>query len=223
MSEETPNEQPIPAGRTIPAGRPVQAQRSRRSGSIAAQKWSRIIHVYTSMIALLTVLFFSITGITLNHPDWTFGGRIERTTIEGTLPDGWDADNEIDWLVVSEHFRKAHGVRGLVSEKDGDPTDGSITFKGAAYQADAFFSEDGSYELTVETQGAMAVLNDLHKGRDTGSSWRWLIDVAGIVLTIVSLTGLFLQFFLRKRRKAALASATVGAAVLGFLGWLALQ
>jgi uncharacterized protein len=110
-----------------------------------------------------------------------------------------------------------------VEETDGDVTDGSITFKGPAYQADAFFAEDGSYELTVETQGLMAVLNDLHKGRNTRSSWRWLIDGAGIVLAVVSLTGVVLQFFLRKRRRAAFASATVGTLIVAFLGWLALQ
>ena len=33
----------------------------------------RWIHVYTSMISLLIVLFFGLTGITLNHPKWTFG------------------------------------------------------------------------------------------------------------------------------------------------------
>jgi uncharacterized protein len=198
-------------------------RRPRRGGSVAAQKWSRIIHVYTSMIALIAVLFFAVTGVTLNHPNWTFGGKVERTTVEGTLPEGWNADGVIDWLLVAEHYRQEHDVRGLVAEKDGDVTDGSITFKGAAYQADAFFNEDGSYELTIETQGAMAVLNDLHKGRNTTSSWRWLIDVSGIALAMVSFTGIFLQLFLRKRRRAAFVSAAAGGVVVLTLAWITLQ
>ena len=32
----------------------------------------RWLHVYLSMISLAVVLFFSVTGITLNHPDWFF-------------------------------------------------------------------------------------------------------------------------------------------------------
>ncbi len=195
----------------------------RRRGSIATQKWTRIVHVYTSMLSLLVVLFFAITGVTLNHPDWTFGGKIERATATGKLPDAWNAGGKVDWFVIAEHLRAQNQVRGVVDVKEGDVTDASITFKGPAYQADAFIQEDGAYELTVETQGAMAVINDLHKGRNTRTSWRWLVDVSGIGLAVVSLTGIFLQFFLRKRRRSAFLSAAVGGAILVFLGWLAVS
>ena len=50
------------------------------------KKWSRLIHIYLSMLGLLVILFFSITGIMLNHEEW-FGfaePRIRKT--EGTLP-----------------------------------------------------------------------------------------------------------------------------------------
>jgi uncharacterized protein len=198
---------------------PTRTRRSKTS--VGAQKWTRIIHVYTSMLSLLVVLFFAITGVTLNHPDWTFGGKLERVTTQGQLPGEWNAGGKVDWFVVAEHMRAENNVHGSVAEKDGDVTDASITFKGPAYQADAFIKEDGTYELNVETQGAMAVINDLHKGRNTTASWRWLIDVSGIGLTIVALTGIFLQFFLRKRRRAAFVSAGVGAVILVALAWIA--
>jgi uncharacterized protein len=175
------------------------------------------------MISLMVVLFFAVTGVTLNHPDWTFGGQLVRDTTKGTLPSQWNAEGKVDWFVVAEHLRAEDKVRGSVAEKDGDVSDATITFKGPAYQADAFINEDGSYELTVETQGAMAVINDLHKGRNTRTSWRWLIDVSGIGLAIVALTGIVLQFFLRKRRRSAFASVAVGTVILVFLGWLAIS
>ena len=31
---------------------------------------SRWLHVYLSMAGLFVLLFFSATGVTLNHPDW---------------------------------------------------------------------------------------------------------------------------------------------------------
>jgi len=31
---------------------------------------SRLIHIYVSMALLTLLLFFSVTGITLNHPEW---------------------------------------------------------------------------------------------------------------------------------------------------------
>jgi uncharacterized protein len=200
---------------------PGRTRRSKRS--VAFQKWSRIVHVYTSMISLLVVLFFAITGVTLNHPDWTFGTSGSRTETSGSLPAGWNADGKVDWLVVSEHLRSADNVHGAVAEHDGDVTDATITFLGPGYQADAFITKDGTYDLTVTTQGAMAVINDLHKGRHTGTSWRWLIDVSGIGLAVVAFTGMTLQFFLRKRRRSAFVSAGVGTIILGFLAYVAVQ
>jgi uncharacterized protein len=205
----------------LPPGLP--RPRKRRGGSVAAQKWSRIIHAYTSMISLLVVLFFAVTGVTLNHPDWTFGTTDTRQTVAGTLPDNWKAGNEVDWFVVSEHLRSTESVKGSLAEKEGDTSSASITYKGPAYQADTFINSDGTYELTIEKQGVVAVINDLHKGRNTRQSWKWLIDVSGIFLALVSITGLVLQFFIRKRRRSALASAVAGGLLLAFLTWLAIS
>jgi uncharacterized protein len=195
----------------------------RRSRSLRWHRWSRTVHVYTSMVCLLVTLFFAVTGITLNHPDWTFGGGSNRTSAEGVLPDTWRADDSIDWLRVAEYLRKEHALRGEVTDTRGDGTGGSLSFRGPGYGADITFDGEGAYLLNVEAQGPLAVLNDLHKGRDSRSSWRWLIDVAGGLLVVISLTGLILQFFLRKRRRSALSSAIAGAGVLVVLGWLALR
>jgi hypothetical protein len=32
--------------------------------------WSRWIHVYLSMISFISLLFFAVTGLTLNHTEW---------------------------------------------------------------------------------------------------------------------------------------------------------
>lgn len=37
--------------------------------------------------------------------------------------------------------------------------------------------------------GFGAVINDLHKGRDSGDTWQWLIDISAVLLAFVSLTG----------------------------------
>jgi uncharacterized protein len=189
--------------------------------SRATQKWSRIIHVYTSMISLLVVLFFSATGLTLNHPSWTLGAGPTRSAAKGTLPAAWKSSAGVDWLVVSDYLRAEHSVRGDVVEKSADDAQAAITYKGPGYQASAFINpDDGTYELTVEAQGFLGVMNDLHKGRDTKSSWNWLIDVIAVVLVVISLTGLILQLFLRKRRRSAVVGALAGAAVVFVFAWL---
>ncbi len=190
----------------------LQKRTRKRSGSsVQAQRWSRLLHVYLSMIAFAVVLFFAITGVTLNHPEWTLGSGPSRTTRTGTLPAGAIKDGAVDWFTVSEYLRSDEDVRGTVADKREDDLEASIVFKGPAYEADATIRlADRTYSLTEEKQGFLALMNDLHKGRDTGSSWRWLIDASGVFLAFVSVTGLVLQFFLRKRRRSAFVSIAIG-------------
>jgi uncharacterized protein len=95
-----------------------------------------------------------------------------------------------------------------------------VTFKGPGYSADAFIDRDsGRYTLTQSFHGVIAVLNDLHKGRDTGLAWSILIEA--IVLTFISLSGLVLLFYLKLRRIPGVVVAIIGTVVvlaLFFLG-----
>jgi uncharacterized protein len=199
-------------------------RRGRRSLSTQTHRWSRLIHVYTSMIAFSVVLFFSVTGITLNHPTWVFGSKPHETTVTGTLPATSVSGTEVDWLAVSEYFRNARGVRGAVTDKRINNGEGSITYKGPGYEADAFFKvPSGTYELNVQGQGFLGVINDLHKGRDVNRSWKWLIDVSAGFLTLVSLSGLTMQFFLRKRRRSAFTTVAVGTVIVAIATWFTLR
>jgi uncharacterized protein len=201
----------------------LPAKSRRPSTKTQAHKWSRIVHVYTSMISLILVAFFSLTGITLNHPDWTIGSP-SRETVKGVLPKAWKTGATVDWLVTAESLRAKHSLRGSVDNHTESETSGSISFKAPGYAADAFIDpSDGSYELTIDQPGLLATLNDLHKGRDANTSWKWLIDVIGGLLVVISMTGLLLQLFLRKRRRSALASAIVGTALSLVFAYLTLR
>src|SRR5512147_280496 len=155
--------------------------RRRRPLRLRVHSLLRWLHIYTSMVSLLVVLFFAATGVTLNHPDWLAGERTEEVT--GKLPATWKTAKGIDWLVVAEHLRTANGVHGTVADRREDDREGSLTFRAPGYSADAFIDvRDGSYKLTTSYQGAVGVLNDLHRGRDAGSAWAWLIDASGSFL-----------------------------------------
>ena len=209
--EDTSPSQPAPA--------PSHRARRRRPMRLRVHSALRWLHIYTSMVSLLVVLFFAGTGVTLNHPDWLAGERTEELT--GTLPAAWKTAKGIDWLVVAEHLRAAHGVHGTVADRREDDREGSLTFRAPGYSADAFIDvRDGSYKLTVSYQGAVGVLNDLHRGRDSGSAWAWLIDVAGVFLVFLSLTGLGLLFYLKKVRLKGLLVMTAGAALVVVLAKL---
>ncbi|MCP3993410.1 MAG: peptidase [Actinomycetia bacterium] len=191
----------------------------------ATHRWARWLHTYTSMIALLIVLFFGLTGITLNHPDWTFGDATSRTTTSGTLTvDPTFDDGTVDWLSIAEEIRADYEVKGSVSDFGLNDTEGTITFVNPGYSADLFFdTASASFDLTVEQQGFVAVMNDLHKGRDTGSAWGWVIDISAGFLVAISATGLTMQFLIRKRRRSALISAVAGAMVSLILIWITIS
>ena len=64
--------------------------------------------------------------------------------------------------------------------------------------------------------GFAAIVNDLHKGRDTGAGWRAAIDVAAGLLVFISLSGLVLLYFVHKHRLAGVILFGAGA----FAGYL---
>lgn len=190
-------------------------QRSRLFCKSSVYQAIRTIHLYASMLSLLVVLFFAATGITLNHPEWTFGTAQTEKDYRGVLPPDWQQEGQVNWLQTAETLRKSHGLKGYVSDTRADDQEASISFRGPAYAADAFINRaDGSYTLKVVTQGPVAVLNDLHRGHDAGPVWGWLIDFSGGFLLLVALTGFGLALFIRKTRRAALITALVGTVVL---------
>ncbi|MBL8178610.1 MAG: PepSY-associated TM helix domain-containing protein [Bryobacterales bacterium] len=168
--------------------------------------WSRWLHIYLSMVSFAILFFFAATGITLNHPDW-FGNRQSTAQHRGVMQPG-------SQLQIVEHLRDTHAIRGALSDFRTDDTQYSVSFKGPGYAADAFIDRaTGKYELTETRMGLIAVINDLHKGRDTGKSWSAIIDISAALMCFVSLSGLILIFFLSKKRASGLYAALIGAAL----------
>lgn len=178
---------------------------------------SRWLHIYLSMVSFAVVLFFSFTGLTLNHPTWFGGDKQVIVKNKGRLNVAWVNDpdtNKTAKLEIVEFFRKTHEVKGLVNEIRIDDYEISVSWKGPAYSCDAFINrEDGSYEVSEVKMGLMAVMNDLHKGRDSGKGWAWIIDVSAVFLILISLSGLILLCFIKKKRTAGFVTAAIGLAI----------
>ncbi len=176
--------------------------------------WMRWLHTYLSLVTMLLILFFSVTGLTLNHPDWTFGVEERKEQFEGTLEPKWLSSSEPDWLMISDHIRKSHGVHGEVSDRTATETDGSFSYRAPGYSADVFFDRaSGEYEVDVISFGPVSVMNDLHKGRDSGAAWKLVIDISAVVLIVISVTGLILLFYLKKIKAKGLWTVLIGSVV----------
>jgi len=177
---------------------------------------SRWLHIYLSMVSFAVVLFFAVTGFTLNHADW-FGDKEHLTKYKGQMPVDWvnsTDTNRVKKLEIAERLRNNHHIKGAVSDFLIDDNQCSLSFKGPGYSADAFVDrKTGNYKLTEVSLGLVAVINDLHKGRDTGKAWAWVIDAAAIFLTLVSLTGIIMICFMKKKRLNGFIMIAVGIVV----------
>jgi len=178
--------------------------------------WTRTIHIYLTMAALALMLFFAVTGFTVNHEDW-FGATTPRIrNVSGTTPMEWVKAE--DKLRIVEHLRSALGVSGAMTDFETDDEKYRVVFKGPGRVCEAaIVRADGRTDVEIKTFGLMGRINDLHRGRDAGEGWRWVIDASALLIVLASATGLILWLALPKRRKLGIAWLVVGVgASVGF-------
>lgn len=177
--------------------------------------WTRTIHIYLTMAALGLMLFFAVTGFTVNHEDW-FGATTPHTrNVSGTTPA--ELIKAQDKLRIVEHLRSAFGVSGAMSDFDSDDETYHVVFKGPGRVCEASIARaDGKTEVEIKSFGLVGRINDLHRGRDSGEGWRWMIDASAALIVLACVTGVILWLALPKRRKLGIV-----ALVLGILGTVA--
>ncbi len=231
MSRSSPPRSSIAASLRPKSDQPLTskppARPFKRRFNIRFAKLMRWLHIYLSMFSLAVVLFFSVTGITLNHPDWFWSGAESTHEAEGEIKRAWlhiaggqatdapgDTDRQVSKLEIVEYLRNTHAIHGALADFRVDEGECVVAFKGPGYGADAFIDrETGQYRLTETYHGFIAVINDLHKGRDSGPVWSVLIDVSAVLMTLISLTGLVLLFYLKLRRIPGVIVAVIGTVI----------
>jgi len=198
-------EAPEPAGeRRMSAATPRAAGQGRSLWLSQLYLW----HWISSALCLVAMLLFAATGLTLNH-----AGAIPATpkvvdraaqlppalqTVLAQGPQDGDAPlpREVrDWLATA----MAVEAGGRPAEWSEDEVYLALPRPGG----DAWVRFDraaGQVEYEKTTRGAVALLNDLHKGRNTGPVWSWFIDVFAVACLVFSVTGLLLlQMHARSR------------------------
>lgn len=155
-------------------------------------------HWISSALCLAGMLLFAVTGVTLNHaaqiesrpqvenrsaqlPEPLHAALLAETPESG-LPielQGW-LENELDLRLAGREVEWSDGELYIGLPRPG---------------GDAWLSldlESGALEYEDTDRGWIAYLNDLHKGRHTGTAWSWFIDGFAVVCVLFSLTGLLL-------------------------------
>ena len=138
-------------------------------------------------------------------------GATHETQSKGTIP--LSLLKEPDKLGVVEELRSKFGATGAVSTFDIEDDALHVELKGPGRHTEAEVDrKSGATKVTNETRGALFRLDDLHRGKDTGKAWRWVLDASALFLFFGSLTGILMWFALPRRRAwglAALISSTV--------------
>jgi hypothetical protein len=165
------------------------------------------------MGSFFILFFFAVTGLTLNHTEWFANQQVSRTE-KGKVNNEWVKGTDtasIAKLEIVESLRKNNRIDGVLSEFIIDEYQCTLSFNGPGYTADIFINrENGLFELSETRTGIFGMMNDLHKGRDSGKAWSLLIDISAILMVLVSLTGLCMLFFLKKKRVAGIFVALSG-------------
>ena len=157
-------------------------------------------HWISAAICIVGMLFFSWTGITLNHAA-DIPAKNDIATIETQLPDdllqSWQpVENDKNSLAKSiiEHLDEEFSV-SIPSNAQGEFSDGEFYLAMPEPGVDAWLSIDvESGELIYERtdRGWISFFNDLHKGRYTNTAWIWFIDAFAVGSIIFCLSGLWL-------------------------------
>ena len=173
--------------------------------------WLKQLHQWhwiSAALSLIGMLGFAITGITLNH-----AGQIEGKPVvvsrQATLPSDLLAvlakgpqEGKRPLPVQLEPFLD-EAVGADVAGREGEWSADEVYVALARPGGDAWVSidrETGAVEHEKTTRGAISLLNDLHKGRNTGTAWSWFIDIFAVACVIFTITGLILlQFHARAR------------------------
>lgn len=173
--------------------------------------WLKQLHQWhwiSAALSLIGMLLFAITGITLNH-----AGQIEAepkvVSRKATLPPDLLAvlakgpeEGKRPLPVQLEPFLD-EAVGADVAGREGEWSADEVYVALARPGGDAWVSidrETGAVEHEKTTRGAISLLNDLHKGRNTGKAWSWFIDIFAAACVIFTITGLILlQFHARAR------------------------
>lgn len=197
------------------APRPTAAVNARRSF------WLKQLHSWhwiSAAVSLVGMMLFAITGITLNHAAQIPSEPVVKETsaempapLVARLADFPDETTDPAPDVMVRWAKDAFDVN--IAGKPTETTAEEIYVALPMPGGDAWMTLDRTtgeavYEKT--TRGAIAYLNDLHKGRNSGTVWYWFIDVFAVACVIFTVTGLALVWFHARSRPSSWPLVALG-------------
>ncbi|UYY58141.1 PepSY-associated TM helix domain-containing protein [Sphingomonas sp. S2-65] len=186
---------------------PAPRKRSRKSF------WLKQLHTWhwmSSAISLIGLLLFALTGFTLNHAADIEGSpqSVERKAqLPAPLLTQVRPDNAADAKkpLPGEVTRFVEGALDMPAQGTAEWSADEIYLALPRPGGDGWVAidrETGAVTSERSSRGWIAYLNDLHKGRNAGTAWKWFIDIFVLACIIFTMTGLVLLQMHSKHRKS---------------------
>jgi len=190
--------------------------KTHRQFSRKLYQMSRWLHIYVSAGLFGLLIFFCITGLVLNHPNW-MKQTAQVNTFEHTLPESLQLQLEAATEQQAQQLLGAH-LQGFVPRAEAKnvewyPEDNEAIFDyslPAGYALATVDLQHFKVMFEVQTGGMWQLLGDLHMGRHSGVVWSWIIDLSAVLMVIFALTGLVLLFQNRPKRQQGFVTALLG-------------
>jgi len=166
---------------------------------------ARLLHVYVSMILFSLLIFFSVTGVTLNHPEWFKSIEPSTSERELTLPikrfSGESiSQTEIDDLTFQVEQALGINLKNAVFEIMSDELYFALKKAGISTTVTVDLTSGEVFYEQIN-YGLWAIVNDLHKGRNTSVFWQWVIDITSVLFIVFAITGFMLAMPQRRFNK----------------------
>lgn len=164
----------------------------------------------TTLFTLL--IFFSVTGITLNHLDWVstssepelYESQIPTRLIHNFTPPV--TDSLLNWFATKHNLNVASNI-----EWDEESLEVLLDYQYPAGFAYVVVDTDtGNYSIDYQKGSFWQIVNDLHKGRHAGTTWSWLIDISAFFMVFFSITGLIILWQNRPKRRVGIVLTLLG-------------
>jgi hypothetical protein len=190
-------------------------------GDARRAHWLKTLHQWhwiSSAVSLVGLLLFSLTGVTLNNAAY-IESKPAVHTHKLQLPPGLAAPLTAapdtaraplppavrDWLAAQLEIE--------LDDRDAEWSVDEVYLSLPRPGGDAWLRiarDSAEVEYERSDRGWVSYLNDLHKGRHTGTAWRWFIDVFAVACGVFAITGLLILKMHAARRPSTWPVVVLG-------------
>ncbi|MEI7932758.1 MAG: PepSY-associated TM helix domain-containing protein [Alphaproteobacteria bacterium] len=178
------------------------------TGKGATLRLIRDWHGYLSALSFLVLLFFAATGVLLNHPNMLPGPGVPYqekvyylSPADLARVNGARDKSRTFFDIVSHQLPLAGRYDG------GGLMSGALVVRTEGVRGTSDLELNlitGQTQVNVSRRNALAVLNGLHMAETAGAAWKYVVDVAAVLLIAMSILGYVLFLLLRFRLRTAL-------------------